>query len=207
LFEHSQIVICKDIDTYLEEILETLDIHYTRVFKASKDSFLIDEARDVIKEAYTSSDKTKYIFICAKTFRIEAQNSLLKILEEPPRNTIFIIVTNSKSVLLPTIHSRLQLSIHDKPEKLQEIEFDFYKLDLAFFINFVNGNKYISKNDSKDYLQALFLNISQNKIRLDEYELEKFSNAFKMIELNSRPINVLTSILLMLLHKRFPAKR
>ena len=38
----------------------------------------------------------------------ESANALLKILEEPPKNTIFILVTDKKSALLPTIMSRCQ---------------------------------------------------------------------------------------------------
>lgn len=39
----------------------------------------------------------------------EAQNALLKVLEEPPANTILILGTDSKEALLPTIRSRCQL--------------------------------------------------------------------------------------------------
>jgi len=35
-------------------------------------------------------------------------NALLKILEEPPGKTTFILVTDHKSILLPTIQSRCQ---------------------------------------------------------------------------------------------------
>ena len=35
-----------------------------------------------------------------------AQNALLKILEEPPKYVVFILTTNSKSALLSTVLSR-----------------------------------------------------------------------------------------------------
>ena len=38
----------------------------------------------------------------------EAANALLKILEDPPKNTIFILITAHKNILLPTILSRCQ---------------------------------------------------------------------------------------------------
>jgi len=38
-----------------------------------------------------------------------ASNGILKILEEPPANTFFILVTNAAERLLPTILSRLQI--------------------------------------------------------------------------------------------------
>jgi len=39
----------------------------------------------------------------------EAQNSFLKLLEEPPRNVVFILVTDNPQGLLPTVRSRCQL--------------------------------------------------------------------------------------------------
>ena len=39
----------------------------------------------------------------------EAQNSFLKLLEEPPKDVVFIIITKNPESLLPTIRSRCQL--------------------------------------------------------------------------------------------------
>ena len=39
---------------------------------------------------------------------IQAANKLLKLIEEPPKNTYFIFVSNNQSKILPTISSRLQ---------------------------------------------------------------------------------------------------
>src|SRR5690606_21573419 len=38
---------------------------------------------------------------------IPAQNSILKLLEEPPEDTLLIVLTNSKNGILPTVASRL----------------------------------------------------------------------------------------------------
>lgn len=48
----------------------------------------------------------------------QAQNSLLKSLEEPPKGFVFILISSSPEKLLPTIRSRCQ-----------EIKFDFLKAD------------------------------------------------------------------------------
>ena len=47
----------------------------------------------------------------------EAQNALLKNLEEPPLDTIFILTTNSTSSLLETIISRMHIVKVIKPDK------------------------------------------------------------------------------------------
>lgn len=45
----------------------------------------------------------------AESLTPEAQNSLLKLIEEPPLNTIIILIVSSKDILLPTILSRCKI--------------------------------------------------------------------------------------------------
>ncbi|MEW6106038.1 MAG: hypothetical protein AB1563_06705, partial [Bacillota bacterium] len=45
----------------------------------------------------------------AEKMTVEAQNSFLKLLEEPPERTVFILVCQNPSGLLPTVRSRCQL--------------------------------------------------------------------------------------------------
>ena len=45
----------------------------------------------------------------SEALTIPAQNSLLKILEEPPNNTFIFLLTNSLESLIETIHSRCQI--------------------------------------------------------------------------------------------------
>ena len=47
---------------------------------------------------------------------IEAQNALLKILEEPPQDTVIIMTANQQTALLPTIQSRVQTTNVVRPE-------------------------------------------------------------------------------------------
>ena len=49
-----------------------------------------------------------YIIEDAHLLTAEAGNALLKILEEPPENSLFILISTDKSLLLPTIQSRCQ---------------------------------------------------------------------------------------------------
>ena len=50
-----------------------------------------------------------YIIDKAEKMTVEAQNALLKTLEEPPEYAIIILVTNNKEGLLPTIRSRCEI--------------------------------------------------------------------------------------------------
>jgi hypothetical protein len=69
----------------------------------------IDEVRALIAEAYkTPLVRNDRVFVLAYTLYTEdAQNALLKLLEEPPRTARFYVVTNRPDILLPTLRSRL----------------------------------------------------------------------------------------------------
>ena len=54
------------------------------------------------------ADRRVALFEEAHRMTVEAQNSLLKLLEEPPRGGHLILVASEPSGLLETIHSRLQ---------------------------------------------------------------------------------------------------
>ncbi len=77
----------------------------------------------------------------------ESANALLKILEEPPANTILILVTDKKDRLLPTILSRCQ-------------QIDFPPLTKETIINT------LLKNDIDSESAELIAGISQGNMRL-----------------------------------------
>src|SRR5581483_8667413 len=77
----------------------------------------IEEVRNLQKKVFLAPrGKTKgVVFKNAHTLTIAAQNALLKLLEEPPQNTILVLEVSSKDLLLPTILSRCTiLVIQDK---------------------------------------------------------------------------------------------
>lgn len=202
-FDSSYILVVDDIDESLEEILKNYPKHSIRVIKnEEKDEFQLLQAQTAIKEAYIASSEKKYLFLCGSSFRVEAQNSLLKILEEPPTNIVFIILTTLKSSLLPTIYSRLPFKVLKKFNQEIESSFDFRKLDLKDIYSFLKENQRVSKNEAKEFLESFLVKIKNQNIKLDEKELELFSNSIKLLELNSRPLNILTTVLLALLNKK-----
>ncbi|NLW25631.1 MAG: DNA polymerase III subunit delta' [Clostridia bacterium] len=74
-------------------------------------SIKIDQVRSVKNRVYYKSYESKYkviIFNDAHFFTDQAANSLLKVLEEPPERTVFILVTSQPQKILPTILSRCQ---------------------------------------------------------------------------------------------------
>ncbi len=69
----------------------------------------ISDVRKIIQAAYVKpfAGDTKTLILQAGTIAIEAQHALLKVLEEPPITTQFILVLNSIEGLLPTLLSRV----------------------------------------------------------------------------------------------------
>lgn len=58
----------------------------------------------------------------AEQLTIEAQNALLKTLEEPPEATIIILTASHEHSLLPTINSRVQTIVVQRPDKQSVVD-------------------------------------------------------------------------------------
>lgn len=79
----------------------------------------------------------KIVYIdSAEKLTIEAQNALLKVLEEPPLNVFLFLVSQNPDVLLPTIQSRCQL-INDPLYK----QADITQLDPVIFDQIIKSNQ------------------------------------------------------------------
>jgi DNA polymerase III delta prime subunit len=112
----------------------------------------IDDAKEIKKlhDTVPVSVPYKKIFILSfDNITIEAQNALLKLLEEPNDYAYFFLVVRSKDILIPTIKSRLHYL------NTGDIE-NIYKKDAESFI-FSNINKRL------DYIKKLVDDISKEK--------------------------------------------
>ena len=66
----------------------------------------VDTIRNIIQEAYKVSSITVYNIIDADGMSIQAQNSLLKVTEEPPNKAYFVMTLEDEYNTLATIRSR-----------------------------------------------------------------------------------------------------
>ncbi|HAS80589.1 MAG: polymerase III, delta' subunit family protein [Candidatus Nomurabacteria bacterium GW2011_GWE1_32_28] len=75
------------------------------------DSFKIEDARNLKSVQYEKSFSggKKIFLISVNNFLLEAQNTLLKIFEEPKEDTHFFIIIPNKNILLKTLISRFYL--------------------------------------------------------------------------------------------------
>lgn len=72
----------------------------------------VDTVRDIKKSVYlmpNDGEKKVYIIDEAQKMTPQAQNALLKFLEEPPESAVFFIVTDKKESMLPTVVSRTRV--------------------------------------------------------------------------------------------------
>ena len=81
-------------------------------------SIKVDEIREIRRDAYilpNDGEKKVYVINDADKMTQEAQDALLKILEEPPRFTTFILICYNHNSLLTTVLSRVtHLKLQEK---------------------------------------------------------------------------------------------
>lgn len=89
-------------------------------------SFHVDAVRRVRSDAYIKPNEASRKVYClfeAQTMSEQAQNALLKILEEPPEGILFLLTCPSASALLPTIRSRaLILTLEPREQSAENSE-------------------------------------------------------------------------------------
>lgn len=111
-----------------------------------------EESREIIRtlslKSFESPFKVMIIWL-PEYMHPSASNGILKILEEPPANTFFLLVTNAADRMLPTILSRLQivqvplLNDNDVEGWLKQFTDDKTKLSQA--VQFSEGNAGLAK--------------------------------------------------------------
>jgi len=81
-------------------------------YRVNEKSIGIDEVRGIIQEIYKKpfeGDKKVIIIHKGNKLTIQAQNALLKTIEEPPKGVYIIILCESGDLILDTIKSRCQI--------------------------------------------------------------------------------------------------
>lgn len=142
-----------ELKKHIESLLKEYRIHELDITYAGRDeenstkkkspttkitkSIGIDEIKRLQKKLFLKPYKgqNKAVIIPqAHTLTTEAQNALLKVLEEPPLHTVIILTTEKKDALLPTIQSRCQIidvkvPLTISPDARQQVEEDLKEID------------------------------------------------------------------------------
>ncbi len=189
------ILISTNIEAEFEKLKE--ELKPSRVVGFIEDEFKIEHAKAAVAESYISESDTKYIILGANNFNKISQNSLLKVLEEPPKNIEFIIISSTKSNLLPTVRSRMPIIKGEKTHMIQEINLNLSKMDYTEVFEFLKANARVKKNEAKRVVEALYYRATVvEKLILSASLLQNFDKAYRLLELNARPQSVLAMILM-----------
>ncbi len=140
---------------------------------SEKKSIDINQIREIITNLNKTSFNSKERFIIVdniETLNISSINALLKILEEPPINTYFILINNDRFIL-PTLKSRcinFKISLDHKTSIL--VVNKILDDDIMKFINKDLINYYL-KPGQIYYLIDFF---KTQKLNLKDYDLKSF---------------------------------
>ncbi|MEG1880472.1 MAG: DNA polymerase III subunit delta' C-terminal domain-containing protein, partial [Oscillospiraceae bacterium] len=129
-------------------------------------NLLVDTIRCMKKDVYIkpySAEHKFYIIPNADSMNIEAQNSILKVFEEPPGYCTIILISENLNLFLPTIISRAT-TIHFQPLPTMEVE--------EYLINYANVDKNIAV--SKAIMSGGSIGSALNL--LDNPELDEIRN-------------------------------
>ncbi len=199
---YSQVIISSQIDETVAK-LEALRTNEQIIKIIKEERFLVEDTKLAIEKAYMASKVTTVIILGAKEFPPIIQNRLLKVIEEPPSGVEFILITPSKATILPTIRSRMPITILKESKEREECELDMRQLDLASVYDFIQKNKRIDMAQAKTLVEQISLGaINSNSFTLDQKTLQLFANAYKALDVGSSAQFVLTTLLIKLLAKR-----
>ena len=95
-----------------------------KIYPKNKEKLLVSDSNEIVDEVFIKpTNKENKVFLIENIHlsTTEAQNKLLKVLEEPPKNVYFLISAKQADRVLPTIKSRCdKITIEKLP--LSEIE-------------------------------------------------------------------------------------
>lgn len=178
-------------------------------YRPSKASFGVDDVREIIDEVNKKpfeGDKKVIIIHQGNKLTIQAQNALLKTIEEPPTEVYIIILCESLELILDTIKSRCEiykLTPLTKDELYKYIAikgYDYSEEEKASAIAFSEGipgriDRYFSDTELqelRDKIVDLLLHLINSEI---EAILEKEEQLVSYKQNKEEVINVLSSFI------------
>ena len=199
----SQVIVTAQIEETIAmlEALRTTE-RIVKVLEEEK-AFSVIDAKTVIEKAYMASEETTVIILAAKIFSPVVQNKLLKVIEEPPKNKEFILLTHSKSTILDTIRSRLPIKVLSQQKEEEVLGLDIRQLSLSAAYEFVQTHKRSNAKEMSIIVERISKEaIASGGYNLDEKTLTLFADCFVALDMGSPPQFVLNTLLLKLLARK-----
>ena len=172
-----------------------LDREYVDIinYSSEKSSFGVDDVRDIIEEVYKKpfeKDKKVIIIHEGNKLTIQAQNALLKTIEEPPKGVYIIILCESLELILDTIKSRCEiyklkpLTKSELYEYIKIKKFNYDENEIKSAIAFSDGvpgriDRYFNDDklrELRNNIVILIKNLNKNDLEAILQQEESFSN-------------------------------
>ena len=172
-----------------------LDREYVDIinYSSEKSSFGVDDVRDIIEEVYKKpfeKDKKVIIIHEGNKLTIQAQNALLKTIEEPPKGVYIIILCESLELILDTIKSRCEiyklkpLTKSELYEYIKIKKFNYDENEIKSSIAFSEGvtgriDRYFNDDklrELRNNIVILIKNLNKNDLEAILQQEESFSN-------------------------------
>ena len=154
-------------DNYYYSLNDWIDSFGTENKAGQQGTIYVDEAKNIHKKLSLKNYEANYRVVLIwmpERMDLKTSNKLLKLFEEPPKGTIFILVSENASQLLPTINSRMQTI------KVA----DFTTEDIISYF----GNNILSSEKAKQLVNLTDADLGKISQILNEKEdnLDLFSN-------------------------------
>ena len=172
-----------------------LDREYVDIinYSSEKSSFGVDDVRDIIEEVYKKpfeKDKKVIVIHEGNKLTIQAQNALLKTIEEPPKGVYIIILCESLELILDTIKSRCEiyklkpLTKSELYEYIKIKKFNYDENEIKSAIAFSEGvpgriDRYFNDDklrELRNNIVILIKNLNKNDLEAILQQEESFSN-------------------------------
>ena len=151
-----------------------------KIVSSNVDSIKISQIREMIGKVLEKpivSDKKIYIINHAELMTKEAQNALLKTLEEPPQYVLIILITSNEELILNTIKSRCMKIPFTSKVISKELSSEYLEIEKIFLgleglskIDIIKKNEKLYKAkeeiyDILDYINVILLNIAKRNTK------------------------------------------
>ena len=178
-----------------------------KIIYPENDIIKVEQIRELINDIYLKpviSKKKVIIINDANKMNDNAQNALLKVLEEPPSYAIIILIVNNKEKILKTILSRVteiafEALSNDELKQIikEDIDFDYARGSVSQAMSIIENDFYkMSKEilpliDSKDFLM---LNRKMNEVKKADIDIAKELEMLKNMYYNNIRENTYVSV-------------
>ena len=158
-----------------------------KIYPLNNKNILVDDVKDLIETVNLmpiESDYKVFIFNNFSSANIQAQNKLLKILEEPPRNTFIILNVTNSSKVLPTVASRckkIRLSLLDSEDiKANVKDAGVGDKDLDTIVEISQGSlqKVLNYTNNDEFINTFKNCLTTMRDMKDSRQLIKYSSLF-----------------------------